>query len=321
MTHALSRCMATLLAAGLAACSVGPPYQRPSTPAPAGFKEAPVDAGATWLPAAPADALDRGDWWRLFGDDELNRLAALADANNQTVAQSVASYRQAQAVVREARASLFPSLSAGVTASRSGGSRTSGSSFGGSSGPVNSFGLSAQGDWQPDLWGRLGLGVTQARASAEASAADLAAARLSAQGELAIDYFSLREADAEAALIATTIEGYERAQQITQNRYTAGIVAKTDVLQAQTTLYNARADLAGVRENRARFEHAIAVLTGQAPEDFSLPWRRGSKSCRACRSACLRPCCNAAPTSPPTSAPSPPPMPRSASSDRPTSRT
>ena len=277
MTRPSHRAVSLGAALLLAACSTGPTYERPATPAPAGFKEAPVEAGATWLPAAPADALDRGDWWRLFGDDELNRLATVADANNQTVAQSVASYRQAQAFVREARASLFPTLGAGLTASRSGGSRNSGSSFGGSSGPINSFGLSAQGDWQPDLWGRLGLGVTQAAANAEASAADLAAARLSAQGQLATSYFSLREADAEAALIATTIEGYERALQITQNRYSAGIVAKTDVLQAQTTLYNARADLASVRESRARFEHAIAILTGQAPEDFSLavaPWQQ-----------------------------------------------
>ena len=253
------------LAAALTACSVAPPYQRPTLATPASYKEARVEAGATWLPAAPADALARGDWWRLFGDADLDRLAAEADANNQTVAQSVASYRQAQALVREARASYFPTLGVGVTGTRSGGSRSSGSSFGGSSGPVNSFGLSASADWQPDLWGRLGAGVTQAVANAEANAADLAAARLSAQGELAIDYFSLREADAEAALIATTIDGYERALQITQNRYDAGIVPKTDVLQAQTTLYNARADLAGVRQNRATFEHAVARPHRQGP--------------------------------------------------------
>ncbi|MDQ6685091.1 MAG: efflux transporter outer membrane subunit, partial [Pseudomonadota bacterium] len=211
-----------------------------------------------------------GDWWRLFADDELNRLAAEADRNNQTVAQSLASYEQAQALVRQARASLFPSLGVGATSTRSGGSRGS-NGAGGRSGPVDSFGASLSADWQPDFWGRVGAGTAQAAANAEAIAADLAGARLSAQGALAIDYFSLREADAEAALIASTIEGYQRALQITQNRYAAGVIAKTDVLQAQTVLFNAQADLAGVRENRARFEHAIAVLVGKAPAEFNLP--------------------------------------------------
>ena len=260
--------LAAALAAGVAGCAVGPDYVRPSAPVPAAYKEAPVAAGATWLPAAPADTLSRGPWWQLFGDDDLNRLAVQADASNQTVAQSVASYRQAQAFVREARAALFPTLGVSATARRSGARGTA---------PVNALGLSLDGDWQPDLWGQLGRGVESAAASAQASAADLAAARLSAQGELASDYFSLREADAEAALLASTAEGYERALQITQNRYAAGIVPKTDVLQAQTQLANARADIVSLREQRERYEHAIAVLVGVAPGDFSLPsapWRQ-----------------------------------------------
>ena len=262
------RLLEVAVAVALAGCAVGPDYVRPSAPVPAAYKEAPLAAGATWLPAAPADTLARGPWWQLFGDDDLNRLAVRADASNQTVARSVASYRQAQALGREARAALFPTLGVSASARRSGAR---------GSVPTNALGLSLDGDWQPDLWGRLGRGVESAAANAQASATDLAAARLSAQGELASDYFSLREADAEGALLASTAEGYERALQITQNRYAAGIVAKTDVLQAQTQLANARADIAALRQTRERFEHAIAVLVGVAPGDFSLPeaaWRQ-----------------------------------------------
>ncbi len=256
------------LAAGLAlaGCAVGPAYQRPDAPSSATYKEAPTAGGATWFPAAPADAIDRGDWWRLFDDPELSRLATQVDSANQTVAAAVASYRQAQAVVREARASYFPTASLSVGAQRSGGGRSGTSSS--SSGTA--FDASVGADWAPDFWGRVSGTVAGARASEQASAADLAAARLSAQGEMAIDYFSLREADFEADLLTKTIEGYERALQITQNRYAAGIVAKTDVLQAQTQLATTRSSLATVRANRARFEHAIAVLTGQAPGNFGV---------------------------------------------------
>lgn len=271
MTRLHRSSVALAVSLALAACSVAPIYQRPDAPTSPTFKEAPVAGGATWFPAAPADAIDRGDWWRLFDDPELSRLASQVDAANQTVAASVASYRQAQALVRQARASYFPGVSLGVTASRSGGGSSNTPS------KPTSFGASLGADWAPDFWGRVGSAVAGARASEEASAADLAAARLSAQGEMAIDYFSLREADEEAALLAETIEGYERALEITQNRYTAGVVAKTDVLQAQTQLATTRSSLATVRANRARFEHAIAVLTGQAPGSLSItpaPWNQ-----------------------------------------------
>lgn len=251
----------------LAGCAVGPPYQRPDAPTSPTYKEAPVDGGASWFPSAPADAIDRGDWWRLFDDPELSRLATQVDSANQTVAAAVASYRQAQAVVREARASYFPTASFSIGAQRSGGGR-SGSTSSSSSGTA--FVASVGADWAPDFWGRVSGTVAGSRASEQASAADLASARLSAQGEMAIDYFSLREADFEADLLTKTIEGYERALQITQNRYAAGIVPKTDVLQAQTQLATTRSSLATVRANRARFEHAIAVLAGQAPGNFSI---------------------------------------------------
>ena len=268
--------VAALLAAALAGCAVGPDYIRPDAPTAPTYKEAPQDGGATWLPAAPADTLDRGDWWRLFDDPELARLAGELDAANQTIAAAVASYRQAQALVKEARASYFPSVSGSLCAQRTGGGTVQGgNSSVAQSTAGNRFNVSVNGDWAPDFWGRVGRAVEGARASESASVADLAAARLSAQGELAIDYFSLREADFEADLLARTIEGYERALAITQNRYTAGVVAKTDVLQAETQLATTRASLTTVRANRARFEHAIAVLTGKAPGAVTIapaPW-------------------------------------------------
>jgi NodT family efflux transporter outer membrane factor (OMF) lipoprotein len=248
------------LAAALSACAVGPAYERPSTALPAAWKEAPAAQG--WLPAAPADALDRGEWWKLFGDATLDELAARVQVSNQNIAAAVANYAQAQALVREQRAALFPSVSLGGGATRSGARNSA---------PGNSFNASLGADWAPDVWGRLRLAVSGAQASAQASEADLAAARLSALGDLATNYFSLREADAELKLLAETIEGYERSLDIARNRYNAGIAAQTDVLQAQTLLVNTRADRVALQRNRDTLEHAIAVLIGAAPAEFSLP--------------------------------------------------
>ncbi len=256
----------TLLAAALSVfisgCAVGPDYQRPSTPDVSHFKEA-----EGWVPAAPADALERGPWWSLFGDPLLDQLAARVEVSNQNVAAAVAAYAQARALVREQRASLFPTVTLNGSASRG----SSGSS-GSSSGRVgNNYQLGIGGSWEPDVWGRLGRTVDSASASAQASSADLAAAGLSAQGELAVNYFSLRQTDAQIALLSSTIAAYQRALEITQNRYNASIAAKTDVLQAQTQLVNAQSDNAGLARQRAQLEHAIAVLVGEAPGNFTLP--------------------------------------------------
>ena len=259
--------IAALVAATLPACTLGPAYQRPSAPTPSVYKE----AATGWLPAAPADTLDRGDWWMLFGDAELNRLMPQVEVSNQNVAFAVAAYAQARALVRQQRASLFPAVALDGGASRSGGGTASASGRGVS----NSLSVSLGASWEPDVWGRLRLAVASAQASVQASEADLAAARLSARAELATDYFALREADAEAALLRSTVDGYQRSLKITQNSYNAGIIAKTDLLQAETTLANAQADLIAVVGQRAQLEHAIAVLAGQPPGDFSVavaPW-------------------------------------------------
>ncbi|MFM9901205.1 MAG: efflux transporter outer membrane subunit [Polaromonas sp.] len=249
----------TVLATG---CAVGPTYQRPTTVDVSQFKEA-----QGWVPAAPADALERGPWWQLFGDAQLNTLASQVEVSNQNIAAAVAAYAQARALVREQRASLFPTVALDSGASRTG---TSGSN--GAGGRVgNNFQLGIGTSWEPDVWGRLGRAVDGASASAQASAADLAAARLSAQGELAVNYLSLRQLDAQKALLASTLEGFQRTLTITQNRYNAGISTKTDLLQAQTQLANTQAEDIGLVRQRAQLEHAMAVLVGQAPGNFSLP--------------------------------------------------
>lgn len=250
-----------LIASLAAGCAVGPAYERPATPEPAGFKEA-----QGWVVAAPADTLERGPWWNLFGDAVLDELASNVEVSNQNVAAAVASYERARALVREQRAALFPAVGVSAGAER----------FGNQDRVENDYRLEIGSSWEPDVWGRLRAGVTGAAASAQAGAADLGAARLSAQGELATAYFRLRQLDAERALLATTIEGYQRVLEITRNRFNAGIVARSDVLQAETQLANARSDEATLAGQRAQFEHAIAVLVGRAPAGFSLPvapWR------------------------------------------------
>ncbi|MDM0022718.1 efflux transporter outer membrane subunit [Variovorax saccharolyticus] len=252
--------VALALAALLAGCAVGPTYERPPVAAPAAWKSAPAEAG--WQPAAPADAFDRGEWWKLFGDATLDELAARVQISNQNIAAAVANYAQAQALVRGQRAALFPQVTLDGSARRTGGRDISAATA-----SAAALGV----DWQPDVWGRLRKAVDSAQASAQASEADLAAARLSSVGELASNYFSLREADAELRILDDTLEGYERSLQITRNRYAASIAAQSDVLQAETLYANTRAERAQLKRSRDALEHAIAVLVGVAPADFSLP--------------------------------------------------
>ncbi|MEJ8855311.1 efflux transporter outer membrane subunit [Variovorax robiniae] len=248
------------LAVLLAGCAVGPTYEKPAIASPDTWKEARAAEG--WVPAAPADTLDRGEWWKLFGDEGLNALAERVQVSNQNIAAAVANYDQAQALVREQRAALFPTLGLSGNARRSG-DRTV---------PIvaGSAGVSLDAGWTPDIWGNLRAAVGSAQAQAQASAADLAAARLSAIGLLATSYFSLREADAELILLDDTIEGYQRSYTIARNRYEAGIAPQSDVLQAQTQLVNARAERVALKQTRDTLEHAIAVLVGAAPAQFEL---------------------------------------------------
>ncbi len=252
---------ALVLALVLAGCAVGPIHQRPDIDTPIAFKQ----GQGEWVRAAPADTLQRGPWWDLFDDPELAGLAARVEVSNQNVAAAVAAYAQARALVAEQRSSLFPVVGLDGSGTRSGG--------GGATPTRRSFQFDIGASWEPDVWGRLRRGVEGARAAEQASLADVESARLSAQGELAVNYFNLRELDAQRALQAETIAGYERTLKIAQNRYDAGIVARTDVLQAETQYANARSDQLGLERQRAALEHAIAVLVGRAPAHFELPPR------------------------------------------------
>lgn len=259
--------LALAAAAALSGCALSPPHVVPESPQPAAWKEAPAVEG--WMPAVPGDTLQSGDWWRRFNDPVLDELAGRVQLSNQNIAAAVAAYSQAQALVREQRAQLFPTVSLDGSGRRSGNVR-------GASNASGSYSATLGADWSVDLWGRLREASTSAMAGAQASEADLAAARLSAIGDLAINYLTLRETDAEIALLGQSIEGYERALTITRNRYEAGIAGQTDVLQAQTQLLSAKAERVGLQRNRAVLEHAIAVLVGAAPADFKLalaPWR------------------------------------------------
>jgi NodT family efflux transporter outer membrane factor (OMF) lipoprotein len=262
-----------VLSLSLAACAVGPKYTgAPPVDTPIAFKQ----GQGEWVKAAPADMLQRGPWWQLFGDPVLDELAARVQVSNQNVAAAVAAYQQARALTAQQRAGLFPAVTLNASGARSG--STGGSTTTTSTGAIvstggaerNAFQFTIGASWEPDVFGRLSGAVGAATASQQASEADLASATLAAQGELVANYLNVRSIDAQRRLLRQTVEGYRRALQIATNRYNAGVVARTDVLQAQTQLANAQADLLGLEQQRAQLEHAMAVLVGQAPANFSL---------------------------------------------------
>ncbi|SFH78668.1 efflux transporter, outer membrane factor (OMF) lipoprotein, NodT family [Collimonas sp. OK307] len=274
MKHTQAPMHKTLLAATatallLSACAVGPDYVRPATVAPAAFKEM-----KDWKTATPQDQELHGKWWEIYQDPQLNALVEQVNISNQNLAQAEAQYRQAKALVESARSSYFPTVSANVSSTRSGG-RNSGSSLSSgssaSSGSVttsDSLGLSAS--WEPDLWGRISRTVESNQASAQASAADLQVARLSAQSTLAQNYLQLRVLDQQQNLLNDTVAAYQKSLQLTQNQYAVGVVARSDVIQAQTQLRSAQAQALDNGVLRAQLEHAIALLTGQAASTFSI---------------------------------------------------
>ena len=273
MKHSQAPMYKTLLAAAaaalfLSACAVGPDYVRPSTVEPAAFKE-----NKDWKTATPKDQELRGNWWEIYQDPQLNSLVEQVNISNQNLVQAEAQFRQAAVLVQSARAAYLPTVSANVSATRSGGGRNSSSSLVNSanSGSVsNSFLLGPSVSWEPDLWGRISRTVEANQATAQASAADLQASRLSAQATLAQDYLQLRVLDAQQKLLDDTVAAYQRSYQLTQNQYAVGVVAKSDVIQAQTQLKGAQAQALDNGVLRAQLEHAIAMLTGQPASTFSI---------------------------------------------------
>ncbi|HXS99045.1 MAG TPA: efflux transporter outer membrane subunit [Elusimicrobiota bacterium] len=245
---------------------LGPAYHRPSVETPEAYKEMPAVSSDTWRPAAPGDAEPKGPWWTLFGDPRLDDLESRVVASNQSLKQAQASYRAATELVRAERSGYFPDVTANGAAQRQ---RPFISGLGPRPTTDNlSAGLSAA--WEPDLWGAIGKSVDVAKADAQSSAALLENARLSLQTQLALDYFSLEEADMESGLLLSALDSYQKALELIRVRYGAGIASQADVAQAQTQLDSARAQAADVALSRAKFEHAIAVLTGVPPASFSL---------------------------------------------------
>jgi NodT family efflux transporter outer membrane factor (OMF) lipoprotein len=256
----------TLALAGLAACSLAPAYRPPAIALPQAFKEA-----GPWTDAKPADSLDRGPWWRPFGDRTLDGLEAQIETGNPTLAQALARYDQAQALSRTAQSAEAPRVGsiADVTQNRQSNNRP----LRGANQPdvyaADTVGVEM--DYELDLWGRVRNLVAAGKAEAQASAADLASVRLSLQAELANDYIRLRGLDAEITLVSDSVTAYGRALQMTQDRHDDGIASGLDVSRARTQVESARAQLSDLAGQRALYEHAIASLTGTPASRFSLP--------------------------------------------------
>jgi len=261
---------AALLTVGVAGCAVGPNYHRPAAPVPQRFKEA-----EGWKPAEPREAASGSAWWLVYDDPTLDSLEKQIDISNQTLKASEAAWREATALVTEARAGLLPVIGVSATGSRSGGPGAGANVGAGAataqSHPKNQFELAGTAAWEIDIWGKIRRTIEANVANARASEADLAAARLSAQATLAIDYIELRVADEQQHLLDETVDAYQRSLEITQNQYHVGVVAKADVITAETQLGGAQSQQIAIGVTRATLEHAIAVLIGKPPGDFSLP--------------------------------------------------
>jgi NodT family efflux transporter outer membrane factor (OMF) lipoprotein len=261
-----------LVSLATGACTVGPKYQRPSPPpVPAAYKEAPP-AGfgdvAGWKEAQPNDGALRGKWWEVFKDPLLNSLEEQVDVSNQNLKQSEAQYRSALAAIRVTRAGLFPTVTGG--ASVTGGQNSSNLGTGLKSSPTANLQLPVQFSYEADVWGRVRSALEGNVASAQASAADLETARLSIHALLAQDYLQLRGLDTQKDLLQSTVAAYEKALELTTNRYKQGVVSKLDVVQAQTQIENTKAQLIDTGVLRAQFEHSIAALLGKTPADLSI---------------------------------------------------
>ena len=268
--------VATLAAAlALAACAVGPNYHRPSAVVGPAYKE---DQG--WKPATPGEIPSDKAWWSIYDDPLLDSLEKQVEVSNQTLKADEAAYRSAVAAIGVDRGTLFPSISVTGGATRSGSASgvnqaittSSGTTVttGTGSGHHTIYSAGAQASWSIDVWGRIRRLVESDVAKAQASAADVAAARLSAQVTLAEDYFQLRAADEQTRLYQTDIDDFKNALTITQNQVKAGITTLADVYAAETQLESTQASQVGVQLTRAKFEHAIAVLIGKPPSELGI---------------------------------------------------
>src|SRR5579864_8416884 len=248
-------------------CSVGPNYHRPDAATPAAWK-----AEGPWRPGAPRDQIPKGEWWKIFGDADLDALESQAVSANFTIQASVAKLEQARALARISAAALFPQAGVGASA---GAARVSGNRPL-TAPPLNqavtygNFQIPFSVSWEPDLYGRIHRGIVSAQAAYQASGADLENVRLATSSEVAGDYFSLREIDAEIGVLNGTVQSFEKGMQLVQQRANGGVASGLDVAQEQTLLDATRAQAILLRQQRAQFEDAIATLTGQPASNFKV---------------------------------------------------
>jgi NodT family efflux transporter outer membrane factor (OMF) lipoprotein len=254
----------------LGACAAGPDYKRPDAPTPSAFTdEAPHDG--TWKKAQPSDDKLRDKWWELFGDAQLNALEEKVTAANQTLKAATAQYFAARDQIRVARAAYFPTAGVGPSVTRNQLSKNQPNTVIGSTKfDYNIFLLQGQAQWEPDLWGQVRRTVEQARADAQASAADLANVALSLHAELAVDYFQLRGLDTQQELLETTLASDDDELQLTHKRFAGGVANAVDVAQAETQYRTVKAQAIDTGVARAQYEHAIATLIGAPASTFAL---------------------------------------------------
>jgi NodT family efflux transporter outer membrane factor (OMF) lipoprotein len=251
----------------LSGCAVGPKYHPPAVETPRGYKEV-----GDWKPAQPNDQNLGGIWWTIFQDPQLDALELQVNASNQNLKAAEAQFRQARAVLRYNRADYYPTVTAGVSATRtrvSSNRPPPSSLFDGIT--YNDFALPFDISYQADVWGRVRRTVESSREQAQASAADLATVNLSMHADLAMDYFLARSLDAEEQLLNSTVTQYEQALELIESRFAGGIASEVEVEQARTQLETTRAQAIDVGVARAQYEHAVAILIGKPPAEFSLP--------------------------------------------------
>ena len=262
------------LALLVAGCTVGPKYKTPTVPITDTFKEAtPVDykTAGTWRPAHPSDAIPRGAWWEIFGDQQLDTLEDQLTASNQNLKIADARFRQARAMIGYQRANEFPTISVGANTSSLQDSAHQPYFLIPNPPPEGELQLSFDLNYEVDLWGRIRRTVAAAREEAQATSADLETVSLSLHAELALDYIELRSADAQQRLLDATVKAYSDALRLTRNRLAGGYAPESDVAQAQTQLDMTRVQDTDIGVMRAQYEHAIATLIGKPPAAFSLP--------------------------------------------------
>jgi NodT family efflux transporter outer membrane factor (OMF) lipoprotein len=263
----------------LAGCTVGPKYHTPTADTPAAYKElTPADFKNTegWKVAQPKDDALRGKWWEIFNDPQLNALEEKVNVSNQNIAAAAASFFAARALVKEARSQLFPRVTTNpaITVQRPSATLSSGKAGGSTSSSASTFSdytLPFDATWEPDLFGRIRNAVRSAAYGAQASAADLENTRLTVQADVAADYFQLRGQDALKQLLDSTVIAFQQSLDLTRALYETGIGTDEAVAQAETQLEATQAQDAALGVQRAQFEHAIAMLTGQPASTFSIP--------------------------------------------------